>query len=183
MEEKRLLETLFRELFQTERSAQRHCRVEADRLGTTPPAAALRAVARDADAILQELPALARRHGLPVSGSGIAIGTLFSMVRVTIADHCLDAERSYRGTLLGARHGVDLVRLIRVTARSPQHRELTQWCDAWLARREPLVEEVAHQLVWWGQHPSRARQAAQKGVLSRNVQRVFGNASTARAPG
>lgn len=156
MSERKLLDTLVRELYQAERAAQRHGALEADRLGGVPPASAMRAVARDADAVLRELPALSRKLGLPVSPPGVSMGTLFSILRTTVADRLIDKERSYRGTLLGLRHGVDLVRLLRSAARTDKHKDLATWCGAWLERREPLVDEVAHHLTWFGRHPSQA---------------------------
>jgi hypothetical protein len=156
MSEKKLLDTLVRELFQTERSAQRHGLIEADRLGLVPPAAALRSVARDAEVNLRELPVFCRKHGLPASVGGTTLGVLFSVLRTSLGDRLLDKERSYRGTLLGMRHGVDLVRLLRSAARADKHKDLAVWCDAWLDRREPLVDEVAHHLAWFGRHPAQA---------------------------
>lgn len=156
MSEKTLLDTLVRELFQSERSAQRHGLIEADRLGLVPPAAALRAVARDADLTLRDLPGFCRKQGLPVSAGGLTLGTLFSVLRTSVGDRLLDKERSYRGTLLGMRHGVDLVRLLRSAARADKHKDLAVWCEAWLERREPLVDDVAHHLAWFGRHPGQA---------------------------
>lgn len=156
MSERKLLDTLVRELSQAERSAQRHGALEADRLGAVPPASAMRAVARDADAVLRELPGMCRKMGLPASPAGISMGTLFSVLRTTVADRLIDRERSYRGTLLSMRHGVDLVHLLRSAARADKHKDLAAWCDAWLIRREPLVGDVALHLAWFGRHPGQA---------------------------
>ena len=51
--------SLWLELFQTERSAERHCLIEARRLGAVPPASAMRAVSAHATRVLGQLPALA----------------------------------------------------------------------------------------------------------------------------
>src|SRR5690242_9013689 len=111
-----LLERLFHELFQSEASASRHPRREAQRLGATPPAHALIAVARHASRALAELPDLARASGLPVSDLGRRLGVLFSRARQLVFDRLVDSEKSYRGTLLGMRHGLDLVHLLREVA-------------------------------------------------------------------
>src|ERR1700741_38958 len=50
----RLLNSLSKDLFQTEMSAPQHCRREAERLGDTAPADALRGVAIHAESVLQE---------------------------------------------------------------------------------------------------------------------------------
>ena len=111
------LHSLARELFQTETSAARHCRREAERLGDTGPARALLAVADHADAVLKELPAIAERNDMPVSKGGRMTGALFSQLRDKMFDMLIDSDRSYRGTLLGCRHGLDVVRTLQQLAR------------------------------------------------------------------
>jgi hypothetical protein len=154
-----LLVTLTRELFQTERSASLHPIREAERLGDVPPAHALRRVAEHAADILARLPLLARAHALPVSTAGQRAGELFSHLREAIADRLIDPERSYRGSLLGMRHGIDLVRLMRATARAAGDDDLETWCGVWLDEREPLVEACAEQLAWFASHPVEAQRS------------------------
>lgn len=156
----KLLCNLFPELFQTEQSALSHPQREAERLGSVPPAQALRAVSAHAERVLKELPELATQHNLPVSRLGQAVGQLFSNLRQWFADHLIDEERSYRGTLLGMRHGVDLVLLIRHAARVQGDPGLEGWCTTWLTERVPLVEEVAAQLGWFAVTPKVALQTA-----------------------
>lgn len=151
-----LLVTLFRELFQTERSAQLHPLREAKRLGDAPPAAALRAVSEHATRVLAELPALAEENDLPVSKLGKSIGTLLSNAREFVIDQLVEAERSYRGTLAGVRHGVDLVELIHHVAEVQGKRELADWSTAWLRERKPLVDELVKSLQWFAQRPKEA---------------------------
>jgi len=151
-----LLQTLFHELFQTETSAKWHPQREARRLGEVPPARALRAVSEHATAVLQELPELARKYDLPVSGLGKTAGFLLSTMRQWVLDRLIEPERSYRGTLGGMRHGVDLVELISQVAQAQSRRELAQWCTRWLSERRPLVEAVAAELAWFAQSPEEA---------------------------
>lgn len=155
-----LLRNLAHELFQTETSAARHCRREARRLGDEPPAQPLLSVAEHADAVLRELPGLAARNGMPVSGAGKLLGALFSETRQRIADHLIEAERSYRGTLLGMRHGVDLVRLLRHVAEVAGATEVVTFCERWLSTREPLIAETEQQLAWFATHSERASELA-----------------------
>lgn len=156
----KLLSNLFHELFQTEQSAASHPQREAERLGSVPPAQALRAAAAHAEQVLKDLPELAARHNLPTSRIGQSVGQLFSNVRQWFADHLLDEERSYRGTLLGLRHGVDLVLLVRHAARVEGNPALEGWCTTWLTERVPLVDEVAAQLAWFAATPKVALHAA-----------------------
>lgn len=154
------LHNLARELFQTETSAARHSLREAKRLGDTPPAAALRAVAEHAEAVLRELPALARRNDMPISEGGRAAGRLFSEVRERIGDRLIDGERSYRGTLLGCRHGIDVVRMLQHIAQSLGRVELDAFCAAWLNTRTVLVQRVEDELCWFVAHPEAALRSA-----------------------
>lgn len=156
------LDLLAHEMFQTEQSACDHPRVEADRLGDVPPARALRAVAGHATAALAELTPLMRRNKLVVSPGGRAVGAAFSRVRDHLADLLLSSEKSYRATLLGMRHGVDLVELVMSTARADDDPELADWCERWLEIRRPLVEAAARELVWFAEHPERATDAARQ---------------------
>jgi hypothetical protein len=105
---------------------------------------------------LRELQELARKHGLPRGSFGAALGTLFSESRQRIADHLFDAERSYRATLLGMRHGTDVARVFEVAAALAGRQELAQWAHTWLAARTPLVREAERQLVWFAAHAEHA---------------------------
>jgi hypothetical protein len=151
-----LLESLFVELFQTERSAEVHLQKEAERLGDTPPASALRAIAQHAISVNAELPQVAGARDLSTTRLGTAIGDFFSLARRTFTDPVMESERSYRASLLGARHGVDLVKLVRATADAGGDAELVAWCTEWLSVREPLVEAACAQLEWFGWHPEPA---------------------------
>jgi len=167
-----LLVTLMRELFQTEKSASLHPLREAERLGDVPPAHAFRGVAEHATRILERLPDLARHHDLPVSQAGKRIGELFSVVRTAFADHLIDPERSYRGTILGMRHGIDLVTLMRATARASGDVDLATWFGVWLDERIPLVDACAEQLVWFASHPAEAR--SWSALHPRQILGIFG---------
>lgn len=151
-----LLVSLFRELFQTEQSAKLHPMREADRLGDVPPAAALRAIVEHATRALDELPGLAERNDLPVSAAGMTLGVFLSNCRQFAVDQLVEAERSYRGTLIGVRHGVDLVELIGKVAKAQENRELSEWCATWLEARKPLVEQMVQALQWFAENPDKA---------------------------
>lgn len=148
-----LLQSLVTELCQSERSALKHPRREADRLGHAPPAQALRAVCEHAERAGGDLDRAIRASGLSVSRLGVMVGSLFSFVRQTVGDRLIEQERSYRGTLLGFRHGVDLVKMIQRVADASGMVELGGFCARWLAEREPLVERVEHCMGWFAEHP------------------------------
>ena len=167
-----LLHTLFIELFQTEQSADVHSRREADRLGSEPPAKALRAVADHAKGALIELTALAEARGFSATRGGMAVGSFFSAVRCILADRLIDRERSYRGTLLGMRHGVDLVRSVRFVAEAAGDTALAATLDTWLRARAPLVDSVASELAWFARNPDRALEGG-KGSLRSTIASVL----------
>ncbi len=159
-----LLRSLMREFFQTETSAVQHCRREALRYGDAPPASALLAVAEDARQVLRKLPALAESMGMPVSRLGVLTGAFFSEMRERVFDRLLPSERSYRGTLLGIRHGIDLVSSMRHVAESLGTEALFDFCDSWLTRRTILMNQVEDELAWFARHPQRALVSARASV-------------------
>lgn len=165
-----LLKSLFYELFQTERSAEKHTLREAERLGSAPPARALVRVAEHAEAMKPIWQDLAQRAGFAPATAGKAIGDFFSELRERVVDHTLHRERSYRMTLVGMRHGVDLVRSMFELARRMGRSEIEHWCRRWLLERQPLVDAVAVQLSWFAEHPAEALEPA----------RPLGLVSTAR---
>jgi hypothetical protein len=172
-EHRDLLYGLMTELNQTERSAARHCRAEAERLGDTPPAGALRACARHAGSALDELPGLLRLEQMQLPRISVAVGSLLSTLRDGVLDRLVASERSFRGTLLGLRHGLDVVRMIRLVADSSGRVELAGFCTRWLAQREPLVAEVERAMAWFAHHPKEAlhhggiQKERRRGVLRR----------------
>lgn len=149
-----LFQKLGRELFQTETSAVVHSRREADRLPETPVAMALLRVANHAEASLAQLPPSFGEN--PSLRIGMSAGRLFSSVRQLVTDQLIDRERSYRGTLLGMHHGIDLVRLLMPIAAEVGDHELADWCGRWLETRTDLVEEATQQLDWFVRNPKEA---------------------------
>lgn len=148
---------LCRELAQSEHSADVHTRREARRLGDVPPARALQALGDHARAQHARFDALVRRRQ-PERGLEIAraVGEVFSELRNLIFDRIIDTERSYRGTLLGFHHGVDLTRLLREVAIRAGDDQLLAFCEDWLERRIALVHDAERQLAWFADLPARA---------------------------
>jgi hypothetical protein len=90
------------------------------------------------------------------------VGSLFSIGRDTLADFFLTTEQSYRGTLLGMRHGFDVVTLFRLAALDEGDSQVVAWTDSWLAERQSPVAVVADQMRWFVAHPQRALQNAKR---------------------
>jgi hypothetical protein len=164
--QKKLLDQLSHELWQTETSASQHNRREAERLGDTPPARALLAVAAHADTALKTLPTLSLEPLTLPNRVSMAVGKVFSEVRDTFADKLLTSERSYRGTLLGMRHGVDVVKSLLANAQRTEQSDLIAFLQRWLSERQPLVAAVEGELDWFAAHPEQAVKPA-RGVFTK----------------
>lgn len=141
-------ERLATELFQTERSAMAHPLKEAERLTGTPPAQPMLQISAHAEASLRTLSTL-----LPEHVSGESLGEAFSLLREWGGDRALTLEMSYRGTMLGVTHGLDLVRLFRPIAARHGHDTLSQFLDRWLEERSLLLEACRREVRWFVDHP------------------------------
>ncbi len=159
MNPERVSPSLLAELFELEEDAYRLAVREAKRIGSGPPATALRAVAAHANEALEELPSKAReRHVRLGSMSALAVDTFHRLSDVVI-DAFVDNEHAYRRALTAFHRGIDLVRLTRAAAIDEGDDGLSSWCDHWLAARERLVAAASAELEWFGRHPFFARLA------------------------
>ncbi|HLL21263.1 MAG TPA: hypothetical protein VK427_03985 [Kofleriaceae bacterium] len=152
----KLCTKLCRELAQSEHSAMLHPRREARRLGDIPPAHALLAIASHAESLRPRFEALMAKRQPKGIKVGRAFGQVFSLIRNLFADRLIDAERSYRGTLLGCRHGVDLTRLLREVALRERDAHLAGFCDELLLARLALLEGAEQALAWFAEQPTAA---------------------------
>lgn len=168
-----LVASLFAELLESERAQEIHPDNEASRLGRGAPVRALRGISSHARSTRDELRELLRERSLGeyVMARGEGASALWAWLRRWVADGSADEERAYRTTLLGLRHGVDLVRTLRSAAEAGDDGELAALCTEWLQTREPLVAEVAEQLEWFGWHPEAAL-AQQRGPRAL-IERIF----------
>ncbi len=158
---RKLREKLCRELSQSEHSATVQPRREAKRLGDVPPARALLAIANHADAQRPRFDALVkgRRTGSLGIELGRWIGELVSLLRHYLFDRLIDTERSYRGTLLGITHGVDVVRLLAAVATREGDEHLLLLCEEWLGERQSLLMLAHEELAWFAERPRLAIQS------------------------
>jgi hypothetical protein len=152
----KLCTKLCRELAQSEHSATVHPRREARRLGDIPPAHALLALAAHAEEIRPRFEALMAKRQPKGIQIGRAFGEVFSTIRHLVADRLIDMERSYRGTLLGFRHGMDCARLLREVALREHDAHLVRFCDELLLERHALIEGAEQALAWFAEQPSHA---------------------------
>ena len=162
----KLRSKLCRELAQSEQSARVHPKREAKRLGNSPPAQALRAIADHAEQLRPRLEALLRRDQHIGLAIGESMGRFLSAMRHFVIDRLVDGERSYRGTLLGVHHGVDVAILLRDVARRAGDVYLVTFCDELLATRRRLVEQAEASLGWFAEQPARALKSGLRAALS-----------------
>jgi hypothetical protein len=158
---------LCRELAQSEHSADVHTRREARRLGDVPPAHALLALGEHASAEEARFDVIAcnmqHETGLQLAR---AIGQAFSTLRHLMFDRMIDTERSFRGTLLGFRHGIDISRLLREVATRLGDTELVEFIDAWQPRRLELLHAAEATLGWFADSPARALQSGLRTAIA-----------------
>jgi len=161
----KLCRKLCRELAQSEQSAIVHPRREAKRLGDISPAHALLAIAAHAEELRPRFEALMVKRQPGGMKVGRAFGRAFSAIRHAIADRVIDVERSYRGTLLGLRHGIDVTRLLREVALREHDTHLMRFCDEFLLDRLALIEGAEQALAWFAEQPARAIQSGMRLAL------------------
>ncbi|HSS00209.1 MAG TPA: hypothetical protein VLM79_24295, partial [Kofleriaceae bacterium] len=149
----KLREKLSRELAQSEHDAMTHCSREARRYGALPPGQPLRAVSDHARKLHPRLAAIWGEPQPPGVRAGRAVGEAFSAIRHFAVDWVLDAERSYRATLLGLRHGLDTARLLREVLAVQRDAAALTVCDALIVGRARLLERVEQRLRWFAAHP------------------------------
>lgn len=149
----RLYKKLCRELAQSEHDARLHTRREARRLGDVPPARALLEIARHADEVNETFERIAAAQ-IPIGlRIGRAVGEVFSAVRHFTIDRLIDTERSFRMTLLGLKHGVDVARLLRVVAAEMGDVRTALLCDELVRERGAQIELAERTLIWFASHP------------------------------
>ena len=147
---------LCRELAQSEHSAAFHCKREAKRLGDVPPAHALLAIAHHAQSMRMRFEEIAKKKPTMGMALGRAVGEVFSILRHAVFDRVIDVERSYRGTMLGAKHGLDVARLLREVALVSRETEMIDIINEWLPEREALVRKAEEQLAFFAEEPRMA---------------------------
>jgi hypothetical protein len=166
----RLRTKLGRELAQAEHDAIIHCEREAGRYGHLPPGEAFRAIADHAREVRPQLAAVWGDQPTGVR-AGRVVAEVFSAVRQFALDRVTDAERSYRATLLGLRHGVDVVRLMReVLVRQHDHEPL-RVCNELLERRLRLLGRAEERLRWFAEHPDVALRSSRNHLVAAAEQR------------
>lgn len=156
----KLREKLCRELAQGEHDAIVHCAREARRYGRQPPGQILRAVADHARRVRPTLARVWGDHQPLGTRAGQAVGEAFSTLRHLAIDWIIDAERSYRATLLGLRHGLDVARLLRELLVQQQDDDALRVCDALIVGRSELLKGVEERLRWFAEHPDVALRSA-----------------------
>lgn len=161
----RLRNKLSRELAQSEHDAIIHCEREARRYDHQPPGQVLRAIATDARQLRPRLDAIWGKQPAGVR-AGRAVGEAFSGLRHFVLDRFLDAERSYRLTLLGLRHGLDVARLLRHVLVQQQDHPALHVCDELIERRARLLIRAEQRLRWFAEHPTISLRSSRGNVAS-----------------
>jgi hypothetical protein len=143
----RLRAKLCREIAQSEHDANLHTSREARRLGDVPPAAALRAIAEHSESLRPRFESLMSRNQPVGLRLGRTVAKMFSGLRHAFFDRLMDAERSYRATLLGLRHGLDAARLLREVSMRTSDVYLARFCQDLINNANRLVQAEGRLLV------------------------------------
>lgn len=149
----RLREKLCRELAQSEHDAIIHCCREASRYGAQAPGQVLRVIADHARELRPRLDWLWRGKQPLGVRAGRVVAEIFSAVRHFAVDWMIDAERSYRATLLGLEHGLGVARLLREVFVQQQDYDALRVCDELIEGRTRLLARAADRLRWFAEHP------------------------------
>jgi hypothetical protein len=147
-----LLDKLCRELAQAEHDAFLHCARQARQLGACPPAHALRAISEHAETTW---PSYVQATGRRRVGTRIGklVAKTLSATRHLAVDRVIDAQRSYRATLIGLKHGLDCARLLAEVAIRDDEPELVRWLGEMLPRRRELVASAEDAMEWFAEWP------------------------------
>lgn len=144
---RRLLEKLVREIARAEAQATEHGARELKRIGEVPPVIALREIAEHAYAMRPRFDDVLDGYDIHVTKG--SFGATLATLRNLVAERVVDPERAYRTALLDLRHGMDVVKLMRVVSRNDELFGLIRWCDDWLGARRMLVAHAEAELVWF----------------------------------
>ena len=159
----RLREKLCRELAQSEYDAVIHSRREASRYGAEPPAQVLRTIAAHAVEVKPRLDEMWAGQSVGI-GAAHVVGELFSSMRHFAFDWLIDAERSYRATILGLRHGLGVAVLLREVLIQQRDRSAQQVCADLVEVRTRLVCDAERELRWFAEHPDAALRSSRGGA-------------------
>ncbi|HEY0251537.1 MAG TPA: hypothetical protein VGC41_08420 [Kofleriaceae bacterium] len=146
---------LGRELLQSERDCRLHTRREAHRQGPGAPSEALLAIAHHADACEPRLVELLAASPLEL-GVARAVAHAFSNLRYGFFDRVLAHERTYRATLLGVRHDLDLAKLLFSVADRREMTGMRRFLSEMVPRRAALLVDAVAALEWFADHPLQA---------------------------
>jgi hypothetical protein len=175
-ERRRFLGRLVREVSRAEQMASEHAAREARRIGdSAPPVAALRALAAHAEAMRPRFTAMVSGYDLPTVRGGL--GAALATLRDIVVDRIVQSERAYRIALLDIRQGLDVVKLLRETARGDELLGLMRWCDDWLSARRTLLAHAERELAWFSAIPAHTGAVAQAEIAPSNAE-IRGGAPT-----
>lgn len=175
-----LVDKLTRELAQAEFDARLHTQRQARRLGPCPPGDALAAISDHATSTWPGFVAAAGPNRTVSIEIGRLVARLFSATRHFAVDLVIDAQRAYRGTMLGLVHGLDCERLLRATAARSGDFALARWCERMLVDRVELLEDASNAMLWFAERPEIALRPAGRGRAA--LATTIGPAITHTAP-
>jgi hypothetical protein len=101
---------------------------------------------------------------------GAVSGTLVSALRQAMMDYAQSGEHAYRSTLLGLRHGIDVVTLLHRLALREGDVALAAWCEEWMSLRVPVVADAHASLAWFAENLAAATDTARAHLKRQHLQ-------------
>ncbi|HEU4656082.1 MAG TPA: hypothetical protein VFR97_01090 [Capillimicrobium sp.] len=137
----------------------------ADRL---PDAAEpLRAGARDADAMVDAIAALAEARGVAAGSAASGVGATFGTGMARLGEPFLERNQSLRTAVLHAHHTTLLLHYLERVARADADGELADACHDWAHRLVPHEGAVRDLALAEGDDPDRATEPVDPSPVGR----------------
>jgi hypothetical protein len=167
-----------RELYAAARQLSLHWSTLADRLGAGDGVAELRAGARAADELVEELAELTAGYGLHGFPAAQSVGARVAGVRNTLADRTLERNQALRMAVLDVQHVVTLSAYLAELGRTGKDEKMVEFCGRWERKLKRLESRVRKAAVAEGTNPDAAIVALDDGPIGRAGHRVASVAGT-----
>jgi len=135
-----------RELYAGAQHLERHWATLADRLATGEVVEELRAGAKAAGELIDELSELTASYGLHGFPAATSVGARMAGVRNAVADRTLERNQALRMAVLDVQHVVTLCAYLAELGRGNGDEAMTEFCGRWerkLKRLEGRVRKAA----------------------------------------
>ena len=167
-----------RELYAAARQLASHWSTLAERLGGGDVVAELRAGAKAAEELMDELAELTASYGLHGFPAAQGVGARMAGVRNTLADRALERNQALRMAVLDVQHVVTLCAYLAELGRAAGDDRMVEFCGRWERKLKRLEGRVRKAAVAEGTDPDAAIVPLDDGPIGRAGHRVAHAAGT-----